>query len=199
MTEAEGRVTIYEATGDAPAAERHTHREEDLRMSAKTVFGAALACILLGIYGYLMWVAISVVGDGCDLACQQKRFNPGMASALMTAGALVSGVIIAELAITRPNETPGARLLGNGVSGTAVQGLKIIIYSYLGVWLAFGLAAFIVSLNNYESAHKPLLDAGSAWFGLAIAAAYAYFGINRPDGTEEAVRAERFVERRGNV
>lgn len=149
-------------------------------MSAKTVVGGILASILLGIYGYLMWLAIAVViKEGCDLACQQREFNQSMASALMTIGGLVSGVIIAVLAITKPDETPGARLLSPSAQSATVA-VKIVVYAYLAVWLVSGLAAFIVGLN-FEDAHKPLRDAGNAWLGLAIAAGYAYFGINRPD------------------
>jgi hypothetical protein len=149
-------------------------------MSAKTVVGGILASILLGIYGYLMWLAIAVVVTGsCNPDCQQREFNQSMASALMTIGGLVSGVIIAVLAITKPDETPGMRLLSPSAR-SATTALKVVVYAYLAVWLVAGLVAFIVGLNH-EDAHKPLRDAGNAWLGLAIAAGYAYFGINRPD------------------
>jgi hypothetical protein len=150
-------------------------------MPAKTIVGGILASILLGIYGYLMWLAIAVVyREGCDLACQQRDFNQSMAAALITIGGLVSGVIIAELAITKPNETPAARFMTPTPNQSEMLALKIVVYAYMAVWLIAGLAAFVVALNH-EDAHKPLRDAGNAWLGLAIAAGYAYFGINRPD------------------
>jgi hypothetical protein len=148
--------------------------------------GGVLACILLGIYAFLIWQAIDVVDQGCNLACQQGKFNEKMAAALLSVGALVSGVIIAELAITRPNQTPGARLLNSSPSASAVLALKIIVYAYLAVWLICGLAAFIVNLKNLE-VHKPLQDAANAWFGLAIAAGYAFFGINPHDTDSQRV------------
>ena len=102
-----------------------------------------------------------------------------MAAALLTIGSLVSGVIIAELAITRPNGTPGGRFLAASASRSTVQALRVVVYAYLAVWLICGLAAFLVSLTQGE-VHKPLEDTGNAWLGLAIAAGYAFFGID-PD------------------
>lgn len=126
-------------------------------MSAKTTMGGLLACILLGIYAFLMWHAISPVFEvGCDVVCQGKRFTDKMAAALLTIGTLVSGVIIAELAITRPSQTPGVRLLHASPSQMAIQVLKIVVYAYLAVWLICGLTAFLVGL--LKGVHKPLLE-----------------------------------------
>ena len=147
-------------------------------MSAKTIMGGLLACILLGIYAFLMWFAIAApLGENCDLVCQGSKFPDKMAAALLTIGALVSGVIIAELAITRPRQTPGAHLLDSSPSPTATQVLKLVVFAYLAVWVISGLTAFLVGLLKDE-VHKPLLDAGNAWLGLAIAAGYAFFGID---------------------
>ena len=118
-------------------------------MSAKTIMGGLLACILLGIYAFLMWLAISAAFEpNCDVVCQGKHFTDKMAAALLTIGSLVSGVIIAELAITRPKETPAARFLDSSSSRSAVQALRIVVYAYLAVWLICGLAAFLVSLTQ---------------------------------------------------
>lgn len=150
-------------------------------MSAKTIMGGLLACILLGIYAFLMWLAISAALEpDCDLVCQGKHFTDKMAAALMTIGTLVSGVIIAELAITRPTQTPGVRLLDSSSSRAAIQGLKIVVYAYLAIWLVCGLTAFLVGLVK-DVVHKPLLDAGNAWLGLALSAGYAFFGITPDD------------------
>lgn len=149
-------------------------------MSAKTIMGGLLACILLGIYAFLMWLAIApAVDGGCDVACQGQRFTDKMAAALMTIGALVSGVIIAELAVTRPRQTPGARFLDPSPGPRALPVLKLVVYAYLAVWLICGLTAFLVGL--LKDVHKPLLDAGNAWLGLALSAGYAFFGITPPD------------------
>jgi len=145
-------------------------------MQIKTAVGGLIACILLGIYGYLMWLAITVVKEGCNAACQADKFNTNMATALMTIGGLVSGVIITELAITGRNETPGMRFLDSQPTRAAITALTVVVVAYISVWLISGLAAFIVALKN-PNAHKPLQDVANAWLGLALAAAYAYFGI----------------------
>lgn len=151
-------------------------------MSSKTIMGGLLACILLGIYALLMVLAIyPAVKADCDVVCQGGLFTDKMAAALLTIGALVSGVIIAELAITRPKQTPGLRFLDASPNGKGIQVFKLVVYAYLAVWLICGLTAFLVGLLK-KDVHKPLLDAGNAWLGLALSAGYAFFGINPSDG-----------------
>ena len=49
---------------------------------------------------------------------------------------------------------------------------------YLLVWVLVGLAAYLVGTMWYPGKLKHLTDLGQAWLGLAVAAAYAYFGIS---------------------
>jgi hypothetical protein len=46
------------------------------------------------------------------------------------------------------------------------------------VWVALGVSAYVVGAMWYPDALKPLTDLGQSWLGLAVAAGYAYFGIN---------------------
>ena len=159
-------------------------------MSSKTIMGGLLACILLGIYTFLMWHAISPALEGnCDVVCQGKQFTDKMAAALLTIGTLVSGVIIAELAITRPSQTPGVRLLDSSPSPRALQVLKIVVYAYLAVWLICGLTAFLVSL--LKDVHKPLLDAGNAWLGLAPSPLATHSSASPPLTADRTGRRDR--------
>jgi hypothetical protein len=144
-------------------------------MSTKAVFGGAIACLLLVIYVWLVSVAISVLG--CEPAgCQEAGFNQKMAAALALIGGLVSALVIAELAITKPGQPLLARAFVANPGARAALALKIVTFTYLGVWILAGLAAFLFSLQ-YENAHQPLVDLGQSWLGLAVAGAYAYFGI----------------------
>jgi hypothetical protein len=146
-------------------------------LSTKVIIGGTLAWILLGLYVYLVVVAISVVG--CTAPdCQEAGFNKGMASTLALLAGLVSALVVAELAITKPGEAPLARALEANATATTTQILQIATFAYLGVWALAGLAALIVSLR-YPNAHQPLIDLGQSWLGLAVAAGYSYFGINR--------------------
>ena len=51
----------------------------------------------------------------------------------------------------------------------------------LVVWLIAGLVAFIKGMYS-PNVLPPFTSVGQAWLGLAVAAAYAYFGLN-PDRT----------------
>lgn len=109
-------------------------------------------------------------------------FNSGYASTLNTVGALVSALVIAELAVTKAGDAPVARALDTtATSSTASTVLKAVTAAYLLVWLGLGLTAFVAGALWYPDSLKPLTDFGQAWLGVAIAAVYAYFGIARPD------------------
>jgi hypothetical protein len=145
-------------------------------MSTKMVFGGVIACILLGLYAYLVWSAISVVSCTPQPACLADFTKP-MASALALIGGLVSALVIAELAITKPGEPPVARALGPDTPALGRSIFKIVTYVYLAVWTLAGLSAFVVGLRNPDVL-QPLTALGQSWFGLAVAAGYAYFGLS---------------------
>jgi len=148
----------------------------------KLVFGGLIAVILLGLYAYSVIFAVSVVScintAGCS-ALTAGSFTAGFASTMTTVGGLVSALVIAELAITEPGKAPVARALDSNASPRATNTLKLITGIYLLVWVALGLAAYVVGAMWYPESLKPLTDLGQAWLGLAVAAGYAYFGINR--------------------
>lgn len=145
-------------------------------MSTKVVFGGAIVGILLGLYVYLVWSAISVVGCTPQPDCLAEFTDP-MASALALIGGLVSALVIAELAITKPGEPPVARAIGADASSPRASIIKVLTYGYLAVWTLAGLAAFVVGLRHPDVL-QPLTDLGQSWLGLAVAAGYAYFGIS---------------------
>jgi len=53
---------------------------------------------------------------------------------------------------------------------------------YLVVWVIAGVAAYVVGTMWYPGKLQPLTDLGQSWFGLAVAAAYSYFGISPAGG-----------------
>jgi hypothetical protein len=148
----------------------------------KLVFGGLIAVILLGLYAYTVLFGISVVTcistQGCT-ALTAASFTGGFASTMTTVGGLVSALVIAELAITKPGEAPVARALDPAASSRVTNSLKIITGLYLLVWVALGLAAYVVGAMWHPGALEPLTDGGQTWLGLAVAAGYAYFGIDR--------------------
>jgi ABC-type thiamin/hydroxymethylpyrimidine transport system permease subunit len=148
----------------------------------KLIFGGLISILLLGIYVHLIIVAIRVVycvAPACT-AFPPDYFNEGMAQALSVVGGLVSALVIAELAITKPGHAPATRALAPSSSVGAVRTVSIVSVCYVMVWLAAGMTAFFVGLYHPKS--LPVLTTlGQAWLGLAVSSAYAYFGL-APNG-----------------
>jgi hypothetical protein len=152
-------------------------------MSQKAIFGGVIAIILLGLYVYTIIVALFVAnclsqGEVCQ-SFTAESFTSGMAMTMATVGGLVSALVIAELAVTKPGETPAARVLDADPSAASKSILQITTTTYLLVWTLFGLLAFIVGFLLHPNILQPLTDVGQSWLGLAVAAAYAYLGINQ--------------------
>ena len=149
----------------------------------QAIFGGVIAVVLLAIYLHLIWLGVLVVNclttDGCT-RYSPAFFNEGMAQALSIVGGLVSALVIAELAITRPGEAPAARALDDTASQRAKLILKVVTAFYVLVWMGAGLTAFLVGLYHPKEL-PPLTTLGQAWLGLAVASAYAYFGL-KPSG-----------------
>lgn len=146
----------------------------------RALFGTLIAVILLGLYAASVVFAISVARclatPGCS-SLTAESFTTGFALVLSTVGGLVSALVIAELAITKPGEVPAARLLPATPSARASSALTVITAGYLLIWLAAGLAAFVAGTLLYPGKLQPLTDLGQAWLGLGVAAGYSYFGI----------------------
>jgi hypothetical protein len=156
------------------------------RMSRKNIFGGAIAVILLGLFVFTVITALliaSCLGKGAACTAYSKdSFTTGMALTMTTLGGLVSALVIAELAVTKPGETPAGRVLNTNPSQKAMTVLKITTIAYLAVWMLFGLLAFIFGYLLLPGVLQPLTDLGQSWLGIAVAAAYAYLGINQKSG-----------------
>lgn len=146
----------------------------------RTIAGGAIAVVLLGIYAWLIVTAAGIAlctGAGCT---SPGAFNPAMAQALAVITGLVSALVIAELAVTRAGEAPAMRLLRPDAGPRAKRLLRWVTAIYLLVWLVAGLAAFVIGLRHPD-ALPALTHVGQAWFGIAVAAAYAWLGL-KPAG-----------------
>lgn len=147
----------------------------------KAVFGGAIAVVLLGIYVHLLWVAGQIVHCTTTTGCTKPTaadFNSVMAASLNIISGLVSALVIAELAVTKPGDAPAARVLSANASTLAQTVLKYVTGFYVLVWLVAGLVAFMTGMHHPD-ALPALTNVGQAWLGLAVAAAYAYFGLER--------------------
>jgi hypothetical protein len=163
----------------------------------KLLFGGFIAIILLILYEYSVYQGVIVVmcldTPGCTKYTADS-FSPGFAHAMSLIGGLVSALVIAELAVTKPGETPVARVIG-GVSAGVVLNWTLIIVTmiYLIVWVVAGLAAYVVGTMWYPGKLQPLTDLGQSWLGLAVAAAYSYFGISPAGGNPPVAGADKKI------
>lgn len=142
----------------------------------RTIAGGIIAVVLLGIYVWLIVVACHLVlcnGDACPAPAS---FNAVQAQALSVITGLVSALVIAELTMTKPGEAPAAHLLSADPTARAKNVMRWITSIYLLVWLVAGLAAFVIGLEH-PATLPALTNVGQAWFGIAVAAAYAYLGL----------------------
>lgn len=150
----------------------------------KLLFGGLIAVILLGLYEYTVYEAIMVVTCIAKSGCTQftlDDFTMGFAHAMNLIGGLVSALVIAQLAITEPGKAPVGREVSVAAPGwEASWTLTIVTSLYLLVWVATGLAAYVVGTMWWPGKLQPLTDLGQGWLGLAVAAAYAYFGLSPP-------------------
>ena len=145
----------------------------------QAVFGGLIAVILLGIYIRLI-IAGSLLIHCSTHSCKSPPvpFNDEMSFALSTIGGLVSALVIAELAITRPGQAIGARLLAANPTPGAATVVKLIAWVYVLAWVISGCWIFVITM--YHPYTVPVLTSTAhAWVGLAVAAAYAYFGLQR--------------------
>ncbi len=146
----------------------------------QAIFGGTIAVVLLGIYVRLIWVACLFVDcvnkiEGCQTA-SVINFNEVMSQALNVIHGLVSALVIAELAITKPGETPALRVLDKNASKFYKSIFNIVTITYVFVWLIAGFFAFMKGMYHPETL-PALTNVGQSWLGLAVASAYAYFGI----------------------
>lgn len=142
-------------------------------MPIKLIVSSALALFLLAIYVCCVWFAINLASDPkANLA----GFHDGWRSTFTFVGSLVSALVIAELAITKPTEFPTMRFAAD--QGTTISpSAKWLIGAYLATWFIAGACSFVAGTLLYPDAIPALSQMGTTWFGIAVTATYAYFGI----------------------
>jgi hypothetical protein len=143
------------------------------------VFGGVIAVILLLLYALTMSFIVSqVVACGQQANCTGPiPITSGIIFVFTTVSGLVSALVVATLAITRPGANPSVRWLDDDSSAGKIKFISTLVIVYLVVWLLVGLTALVVGVMIYPNANQTLSDAGTTWIGLAVAAGYAYFGI----------------------
>ena len=149
-------------------------------MSARfgTIFGATLAFVLLALFsGSTLSLIMKIVNEEGAVV----MVGTGYTYVLTTVGGLVSALVIAQLSVTKPGQAPGVGTY-QPESTFATYTTNSVVAIYLFIWIFTGLAALVIGVMVYPESNKTISDLGTTWLGLAVSAAYAYFGIN-PGGT----------------
>jgi hypothetical protein len=151
-------------------------------MNAKSIeiVNGVIAIILLLIYMFTLGFMILTVfkwspADG-DLV-----FNNNIIWVVNVVGGLVAGVIIANLALSKPGETPVSQV--REISKEyGKRFMKTVIWIYIAVWLLIGTGAFVVGVILRPEVNDTLNEIGKYWLGILLGSAYAWFGIklNQP-------------------
>jgi hypothetical protein len=140
----------------------------------RLIVGGLLVFVLLGLYVFALITALGIA-RACPVA-QCPLDDSARAFLLHTIGALVSAVVLSELAITKPKEAPGTHLAGAFSTGQRTA-VKLFVAIYIVAWLAGGL--FLVILGWVQHPTVPEINsAAKEWLGFAVAAGYAYFGLS---------------------
>jgi hypothetical protein len=134
----------------------------------REIFGQAIAVILLALYVLAVCRAVALARkpDGGDL-------GDGFTTMLQSVGSLLSALVVATLGLTASGKTTFLSPLAAG----RIDFQPILVAIYLIIWLAAGLASLYFGWLRYPGKVQPLTDAGKAWFGLALAAGFAVFGL----------------------
>lgn len=151
------------------------------QFSTRLVVGAIIAALFLGLFGYVLIQAILYAQGLAPKGPSDEAYY-----IMNIVGGLVSAVVVAELAITATSDAPAGQLFAprTAVAATdaAAAGPRRLAILYVFVWLALGVAALVFGLMEYKVKVPPLIEFAKTWLGFAIAAAYAYFGLQPNNG-----------------
>lgn len=117
------------------------------------------------------------IDPACATAFHGKR-DAGVNLILNLVGGLVSALVVAELAITKPGELPSAQLFVKKINAQATKKIDTFLSTaFIVVWLICGAASVLVYITHPNATSAALSEFGKAWLGIALASAYSYFGI----------------------
>jgi hypothetical protein len=142
----------------------------------KLIIGGIIAYILLILYGGIaVYITQQAIACSYDPSCSKIELHDGLSYVLTTVGGVVSALVVSKMTITTPGSDPAVfKQFGEGQPLL----VNIIVWSYLIIWTAIGLASLVVGVVIFPGICKTLSDFGTTWLGLAVAAGYAYFNID---------------------
>ena len=137
-----------------------------------------IACLLLLIYSFTLGELIISVYKW-DAQAGDFVANTNAVWVISLIGGIVSAVVIANLAVSDPGETPISQVR-EMAEAYGKKLLKAIVWIYIIVWLLIGTGAFYVGVIRCPDTFATLTEIGKAWLGILVGALYAWFGIKKP-------------------
>jgi len=146
------------------------------------IFGGAITGTLLILYTFAVTYMSVLVYRAAQVRPDKAiEFSSGLVYVATMIGGLVSALVIAKLAITRPGRNPGVMRITANADGEPNEWVTRLSIAYLVIWLVTGLVALVIGVMLYPKVNQSLNDLGMTWLGLAVASGYAYFGIKPED------------------
>ena len=143
----------------------------------KEILLGVIACLLLLIYSFTLGeMIISVYNWDPEAGDFVPEANAVWVISLI--GGIVSAVVIANLAVSDPGETPISQVR-EMAEAYGKKLLKAIVWIYIIVWLLIGTGAFYVGVIRCSDIFETLTEIGKAWLGILLGALYAWFGIKK--------------------
>jgi hypothetical protein len=138
----------------------------------REILSGIIACILLLIYVLALGsLIIQVIKSGSEPVVPAEN----ILWIINLIGGIVTGVVIANLAVTRPGETPMTQVR-NMAAAYGHSLMQTVVWIYIGVWLVSGLFTFYIGVISHPDISGTLTEIGKAWLGILAGAAYAWFG-----------------------
>ena len=137
-----------------------------------------IACLLLLIYSVTLGELIISVYKW-DPEAGDFVTNANAVGVISLIGGIVSAVVIANLAVSDPGETPISQVR-EMAEAYGKRLLKTVVWIYIIVWLLIGTGAFYVGVIRCPDTVATLTEIGKAWLGILVGALYAWFGIKKP-------------------
>jgi len=144
----------------------------------REILMGVIACMLLLIYTVTLGeLIVSVYNWDPEVGDFVPNANAVWVISLI--GGIVTAVVIANLAVSDPGETPISQVR-EMAEAYGKRLLKTIVWIYIIVWLLIGTGSFYVGVIRCPDTVATLTEIGKAWLGILVGALYAWFGIKKP-------------------
>jgi hypothetical protein len=143
----------------------------------KEILFGVIACLLLLIYIFTLGEIILSVYKW-DPKAGEFISNVNAVWVVNLIGGIVSAVVIGNLAISNPGETPVSQV-SEIAEAYGKSLMKTVVWIYIIAWLLIGLGSFYVGVIKCPDVYNTLNEIGKSWLGILVGAVYAWFGIKK--------------------